>query len=426
MSRLPGDRRYHIGVSLQFSTDHFSDFANFFFRFNMPYPPKRVLSLDGPKIFTGFDTLEDHTVVISDGIIDAVVPRDQIGSGIDKVDLGGGLLAPGFLDLQVNGGGGAFFNGSPDLHTLETISNTHRCYGTTALLPTLISGTSETLTAAIAAVRTAIGNKMPGIVGVHLEGPYINAHRRGIHAKEHIALMNSDVAELLASLEVGTTLVTVAPECVPKGLIRQLTDHGVCIAIGHSNATYEEASIALAEGAQGFTHLFNAMTPLKSREPGCVGAALDDETSWFGIIADGYHVHPATLRVALSAKTSGKAILISDAMPATKCNMSTFDWNGETIHVDDGRCMTIDGTLAGSTLTLRDAIVYVIENLNLSLEEALRMASTYPAEAIGRQDEFGYVRKGNHANLVLLDERLNVIETWVEGDRFQSRNSGGV
>jgi N-acetylglucosamine-6-phosphate deacetylase len=168
------------------------------------------------------------------------------------------------------------------------------------------------------------------------------------------------------------------------------------------------------------------MTPLKSREPGCVGAALDDETSWFGIIADGYHVHPATLRVALSAKTSGKAILISDAMPATKCNMSTFDWNGETIHVDGGRCMTIDGTLAGSTLTLRDAIVYVIENLNLSLEEALRMASTYPAEAIGRQDEFGYVRKGNHANLVLLDERLNVIETWVEGDRFQSRNPGGV
>ena len=392
----------------------------------MPYPPKRVLSLGGPKIFTGFDILEDHTVVISDGIIDAVVPRDQIGSDIDKVDLGGGLLAPGFLDLQVNGGGGAFFNGSPDLHTLETISNTHRCYGTTALLPTLISGSSATLTAAIAAVRTAIGNKMPGIVGVHLEGPYINAHRRGIHAKEHIASINSDVAELLASLEVGTTLVTVAPECVPKGLIRQLTDHGVCIAIGHSNATYEEASIALAEGAQGFTHLFNAMTPLKSREPGCVGAALDDETSWFGIIADGYHVHPATLRVALSAKSSGKAILISDAMPATKCNMSTFDWNGETIHIDDGRCTTIDGTLAGSTLTLRDAIVYVIENLNLSLEEALRMASTYPAEAIGRQNEFGYVRKGNHANLVLLDERLNVIETWVEGDRFQSRNPGGV
>ena len=395
-------------------------FTTFYSDSNMSSPAKRFLALDGAKIFTGLDTLEDHSVVITDRIIDAVVPSDQIGSCIEKVDLGGGLLAPGFLDLQVNGGGGAFFNSSPDLHALEIISKTHRCHGTTALLPTLISDASETLATAIAAVHAAISNKIPGIVGVHLEGPYINIRRRGIHAKEYIAPINLDAVELLTSLEVGTTLVTVAPECVPKGLIRQLTNCGVHIAIGHSNATYEEASIALAEGARGFTHLFNAMTPLQSREPGCVGAALDDRTSWYGIIADGYHVHPATLRIALSAKAFGKAILISDAMPATKCNMATFDWNGETIYVDDGRCTTADGTLAGSTLTLRDAIVYVVENLNLSLEEALRMASTYPAEAIGRQDEFGYVRSGNHANLVLLDERLHVIETWVEGNRFQS------
>jgi N-acetylglucosamine-6-phosphate deacetylase len=386
----------------------------------MSFPPKRVFSLDGPKIFTGFDILEDHSVVITDGIIDGVVPSDQIGSGIQKVDLGGGLLAPGFLDLQVNGGGGAFFNTSPDLNSLDIISKTHRCHGTTGLLPTLISDSSEALSAAATAVRTAINNKMPGIVGVHFEGPYINLHRRGIHAKEYIAPKNFDAIELLATLEVGTTLLTVAPECVPKGLIRRLTGCGVHIAIGHSNATYEEASIALAEGARGFTHLFNAMTPLKSRQPGCVGAALDDDTSWFGIIADGYHVHPATLRIALAAKSPGKVILISDAMPATKSNMSTFDWNGETIYVEKGRCTTADGTLAGSTLTLRDAIVYVIENLNIGLEEALRMASAYPAEAIGRQDEFGYVRPGNHANLVLLDERLDVIETWVDGNRFQS------
>ena len=378
------------------------------------------IALSNTSVFTGTTMLKDHAVVLAGDTIEAVKRRDHIDPNIERIDLNGGILAPGFLDLQVNGGGGGFFNASPDLPTLEIICNTHRRFGTTALLPTLLSDTEVVLKNGIETVRSAIKKKMPGIIGVHLEGPYLNFRHRGVHLGKHIAPGHQGIVDFLASLGDGTTLVTLAPECVPKNLITRLVKRGIHVVIGHSAATYEQARAALVEGACGFTHLFNAMTPLQSREPGCVGAALDDTESWFGIIADGCHVHPATIRIALSAKTVGKAIFVSDAMPAAKCEMSKFELNGQTIFVDNGCCRTADGTLAGSTLTLRDAIVFAVDHLELSLEEALRMASTYPAEAIGRSTEFGHIRAGNHANLVLLDDRINVIETWVEGKRFSA------
>ena len=368
---------------------------------------------------------DNHAVVVAGRRIQAVVPFDELDSSIGRIDLTGRLLAPGFLDLQVNGGGGQLFSNSPDTDTLRLICRAHRKSGTTALLPTLISGNVKAMQTAIAAVHSAMESQIPGVVGIHLEGPYISVHRRGIHQERHILPIETDALDLMSSLTVGTTLVTLAPECAPLGAIARLVGSNTLVAIGHSDATYEQALAALEEGACGFTHLFNGMAPLQSRHPGCLGAGLNDERSWIGIIADGHHVHPANLRIALSTKPKGKVILVSDATAAAQCEISEFAWNGQTIYVKDGLCVLADGTLAGSTTTLLDAVSYLVKQLDLPLEEALRMASTYPAIAIGRSDEFGYIRRGNAANLVLLDETLDVVETWVDGIRYTFSEKNG-
>jgi N-acetylglucosamine-6-phosphate deacetylase len=373
--------------------------------------------LSNCSLFDGKQMHEDLDVVIEAGRIREILARGAPGrNDAEVVDLGGDLLAPGFIDLQVNGGGGALFNAAPTVATLQTMTAAHRAFGTTACLPTLISDDREVMRQAIAAVSAAMSDNMPGVIGIHLEGPHLNAEFRGVHDAGFMRPLDDAALQLLTSLDGGRTLLTIAPETVPAETIVALCAAGVTVFGGHSAASFEEARVALDAGMSGFTHLFNAMTPLKSREPGMVGAALDDADSYVGIIADGYHIHPATLRVAIRAKARGKVCLVTDAMPVVGAKSTSFELYGQTITASGGRCVTAAGVLAGSAIGMCDAVRNAARFGGVELGEALRMASAYPATAIGVDDAMGFVRPGYRANLVTLDADLNVTRSWIDGN----------
>ncbi|WP_171966777.1 N-acetylglucosamine-6-phosphate deacetylase [Stenotrophomonas bentonitica] len=371
----------------------------------------RVLTADGFR--------DDLAVVIEAGRISALLPdaAPQLGSADEQVDLGGGWLLPGFIDAQVNGGGGVLFNNTPDVDSLRTLAAAHRRFGTTALLPTLISDDVQVMRTAIDATRIAIEQGVPGVIGIHLEGPYIAPGRKGTHDASKFRVPDADEIALAASLDNGVTLLTLAPERVPLDSIRALVERGVIVAAGHTAATYEEARAGLDAGVRGFTHLYNAMSPLTGREPGAVGAALEDRDSWIGIIADGVHVHPGSLRVALAAKPAGKVMLVTDAMSPVGADSPSFELYGEVITVVDGVVRNAAGALAGSALDMVTAVRNAVNLLGLPLDEAARMASRYPAQFLNVDDRLGEIAEGYHADLVLLDDALQVRATWIAGQR---------
>ena len=370
------------------------------------------------RVLAGDRFLTGHAVLVDGGRISAVVEAtDRRVRGADVRDLRGASLVPGFIDCQVNGGGGVLFNDAPNVDTIRRIGTAHATFGTTGFLPTLISDDVEVMRAAIQSVDEAISAGAPGVLGIHLEGPYLAPDRRGIHnaAKFHIP-QSSDI-ELVSSLRHGRTLITLAPERVPEEAIRALVARGVIVAGGHTAADYATTRRALDAGMRGFTHLFNAMTPLQSREPGVVGAALEDPASWCGLIVDGYHLHPAALRIALAAKEQSKLFLVTDAMPPVGSTDDTFELNGETITCRDGRCVNAQGTLAGSSLDMAAAVRNTIEQGGVAPEEALRMASAYPADFLGLGATHGRIAPGCAADFVVLDDTLRVRETWIGGER---------
>ncbi|MCJ2163231.1 MULTISPECIES: N-acetylglucosamine-6-phosphate deacetylase [unclassified Pseudodesulfovibrio] len=367
------------------------------------------------RIFTGDMFADGYGVEVRDGMITALHPEELPPGDARVVDLGGNLLAPGFIDIQVNGGGGVLFNDTPDMKTIETIIEAHRRFGTTSLLPTFISDRWDGMVRAAEAVRRGIAQRMPGLRGVHFEGPYINVDRKGIHLEENIRSVDEAALDMLSSGDMGVVMTTVAPEKVSPEYIGSLARAGVLVCAGHTAATYEQARAGLEAGIVGFTHLFNAMSPLTSREPGVVGAALEDKDSWVGVIADGHHIHFATLRVALAAKTQGKMLLITDAMPTVGAEDKFFVLQGQPITADGGRCCSAQGTLAGSDLDMAGAVRNAVEHLRLPLEEALRMASLYPARFLRLDDRLGRIALGFEADFVLLDHGLNVKETWIGG-----------
>ena len=371
----------------------------------------RILTADGFR--------DDLAVVIEDGRIAALVSdaAPQLGSAAEQVDLGGGWLLPGFIDAQVNGGGGVLFNNTPDVESLRTLAAAHRRFGTTALLPTLISDDAEVMRTAIDATRAAIEQGVPGVIGIHLEGPYIAPARKGTHDANKFRVPDADEIAMAASLDSGVTLLTLAPERVPLDSIRALVERGVIVAAGHTAATYEEARAGLDAGIRGFTHLYNAMSPLTGREPGAVGAALEDRESWIGIIADGVHVHPGSLRVALAAKPPGKVMLVTDAMSPVGADSPSFELYGEVITVVDGVVRNAAGALAGSALDMATAVRNAVNLLGLPLDEASRMASRYPAQFLNVDDRLGEIAEGYQADLVLLDDALQVRATWISGQR---------
>lgn len=368
------------------------------------------------RLFDGETVRDGRAVLIDGGRIAAILPADDVRKDPDVLDLGGHLLAPGLVDLQVNGGGGVLFNDAPTIETLRTIVAAHRRYGTTACLPTLISDNPETMQMGIRAVADAMAGELPAVAGIHLEGPHLNPHYRGVHDANRIRTLDDAGLALLCSLRSGRTLVTLAPEQVPAGTLRRLCDAGVIVFGGHSAASYEETQDALAAGLSGFTHLFNAMTPLTSRAPGMVGAALDNKSSYFGIIADGHHVHPATLRIAIRSKAMGKVCLVTDAMPTVGSPDRHFTLHGEAVSAIGGRCVTADGTLAGSDIGMIEAVRNAAGFGGVDQYEALRMASAYPAAALRIDDMHGYLRQGYRADLIELDDNFNVVRNWVQGD----------
>lgn len=374
-----------------------------------------ISALVNGRIFTGEAWFDDHALIIDGDRIRDLVPLAALPADITRCDLGGRMLLPGLFDTQVNGGGGALFNDAPSVATLRTIAAAHRQYGTTALLPTLISDDLAVVEKAIAAVEQAINEKVPGIVGIHLEGPFLNPARKGVHNAEKFRTIDEAAFNLLTSLKVGKTLVTLAPELTTPEIIRRLADAGVTVAAGHSAADYAQTRAALAAGLSSFTHLFNAMTPFTSREPGMVGAALEDAESYCGIIVDGYHVHPATLKVAVAAKPKGRMVLVTDAMPTVGAANKEFILNGEVIRSENGRCATATGTLAGSDLDMLSAVRNSVALLGLELSEAVRMASVYPAAMMDLENELGSLKPGYKANMILVDDELNLLNSWIDG-----------
>ena len=369
------------------------------------------------KVFTGEQVLEDHAVIMDRGRVIDVLPQHRLPADVAvSGNLYGACLVPGFVDLQVNGGGGLLFNDAPTVEAIRAIGAAHRQFGTTGFLPTLITDSFDVMREAIAAVRQAIEQGVPGVLGIHLEGPFLNAGKKGAHDAEKFRLLDREGFDIVTSLTRGKTLITIAPELTSPEMIRRIREAGVTVCAGHTDASYEQTRAALDAGVTGFTHLYNAMTPLQSREPGVVGAALEDEQSWFGIIADGYHMHPAAFKVAVSAKQNGGAVLVTDAMPTVGAKDKSFVLDGETITAVDGRLTNVAGSLAGSDLDMMSAVNNAARFARLDWFEAIRMASLYPAQALGLEDELGYIKPGYRASFVAIDARHQVTRSWIDGE----------
>ncbi|MGZ2411093.1 N-acetylglucosamine-6-phosphate deacetylase [Sphingomonas sp. F9_3S_D5_B_2] len=357
-----------------------------------------------------------RAVLMDNGRVSAIGAQEDLPRGIPTFDVEGRMLVPGFIDVQVNGGGNRLFNDDPSVETIAAIGAAHRRFGTTGFLPTLISDDEAKIAAALDAAREAIASGIPGVLGVHIEGPFLNPEKKGVHDETKLRRISQREVDLLRQPIGGATVVTVAPETVPDDSFRSLVQAGVILCAGHTQATAQQIDDALAAGLRGFTHLFNAMSQLTAREPGVVGAALLHENSWCGIIVDGLHVDPRVLRVALRAAPLSRFMLVTDAMPSVGGD-KTFVLNGETISVVDGRCVTARATLAGSDLDMASAVRNAVGMLGVDLADAIAMASTNPAAFIRLDHELGRIALGHRASFVILDDELQVAETWIDGVR---------
>lgn len=376
------------------------------------------IAFAAPEIFDGTTWHREAALVVEDGAVSAIVPLHTL-KGVAAEPLSGRIV-PGFIDLQVNGAGGALFNLTPDVAAIRTMAGTWARYGTTGLLPTLITDTRDKTDLALDAGIRATREKVPGFLGLHLEGPHLAVSRKGAHDETLIRPMDeSDITRLLtAKPHLPVLKMTVAAETVPPEQIARLTRAGILVSIGHSDASYEQVSAAVKAGATLVTHLFNAQSQLGNREPGVVGAALDFGELHAGIIADGTHVHPASMGAALRAKRGpGRIFLITDAMSITGTEWTEFTLTGRTVYRKEGVLRLASGSLAGADLVMPDAVRYVYEELNLPLEEALRMASLYPAEAAGLGATHGRLAPGYRADFAVLDERLAATASFIGGTR---------
>ena len=373
----------------------------------------KVLRSD--HIFDGQALLSNHALVVDSGHIADVLPIDEVPASLPvSYSRPNVTLVPGFNDLQVNGGGDVLFNDAPTVEGLQMIASVHRRHGTTGMLPTLISEDLSTMKAAIEAVSDA-HQRVPEVLGIHLEGPFLSKKRPGIHNSSNLRSVGNSDIEVVSSLASGVTLLTLAPDAVSASHIHELRQRGVHVFAGHSDASYEVTKAALTAGVTGFTHLFNAMSPMQTRAPGMVGCALACEDSWVGLIADGHHVHSAVLKLAIRAKTAGKVFLVTDAMPSVGSLRTSFSLNGELISTLDGCNYNERGVLAGSDLDMCSAVNNVVDMCGVDWLEALRMASLYPAQAVGLGDSLGRLKKGYRANIVALNEARQVVESWVDG-----------
>ena len=379
-------------------------------------------AIQADRVFDGERWHGEAAVLVRDGRIVSIGSAGEVPASWPQTRLpAGAFVAPGFIDLQVNGGGGVLLNDQPTVVAMRAIARAHRRYGTTACLPTLITDTREQLRTAIAAARSIAGQD--GVLGLHLEGPFISPRRPGVHRPDRIAKPDTgDLAELCELAGAGRSLVTLAPECVPDGFVRKLASSGVRVSIGHSEASAAVAMQAVSDGATGVTHLFNAMRALSARDPGIIGVALAEDRLTAGLIVDGFHIDPVSVRAAFAAKGSNRIALVTDAMPTVGTSLDRFELVGRTIRLVNGRLSTEEGTLAGAHLDMASAVRNAVSLAQIPLDHALRAASLTPARFLGLDNERGILIPGARADLVALTQELGVIATWVDGSADNLKN----
>lgn len=383
---------------------------------------KDQIAYTGAEIFDGYKRHNNSALLIDGGRVSDILPSFRIPAECKVVELGGGLLTAGFVDLQVNGGGGTMFNNSPSIKTIRTICDAHIQFGTTSLLPTLITDTREQTDAAIKAAKDAVAQGVSGAIGLHLEGPHLVRSRKGAHDPKLIRPMTGADCDQLAALaaDLPSLLLTVATESVNMTQIERLNRAGATMSLGHTDANFDTALAAENAGATCVTHLFNAMSQLVNRAPGLVGAALESGTLWVGLIADGVHVDAATIRVAVRAKNGpGRIFLVTDAMATLGTGLSEFTLNGRKVLRRQGRLVLGDGTLAGADLDMISAVRFMIHEIGVDRDEALRMASLYPAQVLKRSGEIGRLGADTKADFIHLDQAFNVLNVWRGGVKWQ-------
>jgi N-acetylglucosamine-6-phosphate deacetylase len=373
------------------------------------------LAFHNAQIATPDGWLNGQAVLVRDGVITGLVGTDAIPTDAHKIDLKGDVLAAGFIDIQVNGGGGVLFNDDPSVATIAKIGAVHATFGTTGFFPTLISDSFDKIKAAIAAVDDAIVGKVPGVLGIHLEGPFLNAARKGVHDETTFRVLDDDAIALLTSLKNGKTLITLAPETAPSGAIARLVARGAVVFAGHSDATFEQIEVAKDDGLSGFTHIFNAMSQLGSRAPGVVGSALRGPSTFAGLIADGVHVHAANMELVAELLGKEHTILVTDAMPTVGSDVDYFELGDQVIVARGDTCYTDAGVLAGSNLNMAQAVVNMTDLTGVDQLDALAMASATPARCMGLGATHGQIAVGMTADLVALDPAGKVTGVWIQG-----------
>ncbi len=373
-----------------------------------------MYALTNCKIYTGSDVLVDHAVIINNELIEAVCPIADLPQDITTQDLSGANLSPGFIDLQLNGCGGVMLNDEVTATTMQIMHKANLKSGCTSFLPTLITSSDEDMRKAISAAREYHSQYKNQSLGLHLEGPYLNVMKKGIHSVDFIRPSDDNMIATMCENSDVIAKVTLAPEHNNPEHIERLVKAGIVVSIGHTNATYTEARKSFESGITFATHLFNAMTPMVGREPGVVGAIYDTLEVYAGIIADGFHVDYANIRIAHKIKGE-KLVLVTDATAPAGANMDYFIFVGKKVYYRDGKCVDENGTLGGSALTMIEAVQNTVEHVGIALDEALRMATLYPAKAIGVDHKLGRVKKGMVANLTAFDRDFNVQATVVNG-----------
>ena len=376
-------------------------------------------AITAPQLFDGSTWLFQHALVINGETIVGIEPIDELAQAIPVTDLGEGTIAAGFIDLQVNGGGGVLFNNEPTVSTLQTMVAAHRATGTTTMMPTLVSDHQAIYEDGIAAVADAVANGNRSIVGLHIEGPFLSGAKRGAHRLKLIRQIDQPAIDwLVECASLMPIILTLAPEHCEPGQIAQLARAGIMVCAGHTKATAKQTRTALNEGLRGFTHLFNAMDPLTARAPGVLGVALDDRDSWAGIIADGHHVDPVNLSLAHRAKAPGKLCLVTDAMATVGAPNKSFTIYKETITEQNGMLINAEGKLAGSAIGMIQAVNVAHHAAGIELGECLNMASRYPAAFLNRDKELGQLSIGFRADIVHFDDNFKVQNTWVAGNHL--------
>ena len=372
-----------------------------------------MYALINGEIYTGEGIVKNKAIIIDGNRVEALV--DEIPKDIKVIDLQGKIVAPAFIDLQLNGCGGVLFNDEISLDTLRVMNETNIKTGTTSYLPTLITTTDENIEKALKLVEENENLEEIGVLGLHIEGPYISIPKKGIHNPDYIRVMSDEIIHKIAKFGSKVTkIMTIAPENAKVEHLKELKDSGINLSIGHTNATYEEA-LEKVEYFKMATHLFNAMSSFTSREPGVIGAIFENKSLYTGIIVDGVHSHYGSVKIAKDILKE-KLFLVTDAVAPVGTNMESFMFEGNKVLYKDGKCISPDGTLGGSALTMIERVQNLVKHVGVSLEEALFMASTYPAKAIRVDDKYGYIKEGYIADLVVLDKELNISNMIVKGE----------